>query len=171
MEDDFEPLSLAGEQWAGLLREGGEWAPPRRHGAAWPALAGALRRGGLTTDAAADLLGALSGGDGLRDAMSGAPPSDGGSFWTRPGSPWPEIARACAALLGGADVACENAAEVRRRREARRRDEEARAMDEAAPLLADAYAAEVARSQGPRTFDAESRAMRELLRRRVIAVP
>lgn len=101
-----EKINLTADQWVGLLNADGQWLPRccGSTSAARDALATCLRDGGvLHVDQAVRILCEI-----------GTPEFTGRRiFWTREGSPWFEIARACRALLGEGDI-IEKAYEMRR---------------------------------------------------------
>ena len=122
-------INITADQWVGLLDANGPWLPQccGSISAAREALAACLRDGGvLNTDRAVRILAEIGDHDGpdaaIRPILDGCGAwVEGGTpeftgrriFWTREGSPWFEIARACRALLGEGDI-IEKAYEMRR---------------------------------------------------------
>ncbi len=124
-ENEFrtEKISLTAEQWVGLIDAEGEWLPHccASISAARDVLADVLRKSGcMTIDQAREILCEIGEHDGrdasVRPILDGCAawsegvepehPAFAGRriFWTREGSPWFEIMRACRALIGEGDI-------------------------------------------------------------------
>lgn len=130
-DDKAEQLNLTPEQWVGLLDKEGAWLPIccGSISAARDVLTTCLRESGRfrRSDAItiiceiADHDGADGGLHAILDGcgawVEGGTPEFKGRrlFWTREGSPWFEIARACKSLLGDGDV-IENVREIERQK-------------------------------------------------------
>lgn len=103
-----EKINLTADQWIGILdAEYGAWLP-RCCGsisAARDVLADVLRAGGyINAEQARTILCEIGEHDeqGIVSILNGT--ADGSMFWTRDGSPWFEIVRACRALLGDGNI-------------------------------------------------------------------
>lgn len=124
-----EKISLTPDQWVGLLDADSMWLPQccGATGAVREVMAKCLFHSGvLHVDQAVRILCEIGDHDGpdgaIRPILNGCGAwVEGGTFefagrrvfWTREGSPWFEIARACRALLGEGDI-IEKAREMRR---------------------------------------------------------
>lgn len=160
-------INITADQWVGLLDANGPWLPQccGSISAAREALAACLRDGGvLNTDRAVRILAEIGDHDGPDAAIrpildgcgawvhGGTPEFTGRRlFWTRAGSPWFEIARACRDLLGEGDIIAK-AREMRRAemaewaaRENARPELVARAFHEAYEELAPSFGYETRR--------------------------
>lgn len=134
-EDDFrtEKISLTAEQWVGIIDSDGEWLPHccGSIGAARGVLTSVLQASGqIDARQARKILCEIGEHDkrGIVSILNGT--ADGSMFWTREGSPWFEIVRACRALLGDGDIIEESRAHRRAEYERRFANaEQKRALD------------------------------------------
>lgn len=163
-----EKINLTADQWVGLLDAEGQWLPMccGSISAAREALTSCLRNNGaLYVDQAVRILAEIGDHDGpdcaIRPILDGCGAwVDGGTpeftgrrlFWTREGSPWFEIARACRVLFGEGDIIAK-AREMRRAemaewalREKARPEIVARAFHEAYEELAPSFGYETRRA-------------------------
>lgn len=96
-------LTLTPEQWVDLLSKQGRWLPMccASVSGARDVLARVLREGGeIDANDADEVVREVGRHDVIHHAFDGTSPDPGEPRWSvEEGSPWPEIAAACKALL------------------------------------------------------------------------